>query len=89
MNKRTFFLSLLAVISLIVAIATFLWIRKIDKQLQEPTTIHLQADVPTVSGDVELGHDELQAGFDGLLSDEGVAELYAGEENYGFTGMAE
>lgn len=70
------------------AVATLIWARTIDQQLQNPPLLQKE-DVHAFSGQ-ELETPEQESGllvsnFEGILSQEQLAELYEGEQDFGFT----
>lgn len=87
LTKRQLILILIAVLAVIAAGATLFYMKKIDQMLQNPMpwAVELPTEITTPTNNEGIPLDPLQEDFDNLLSGESIAEMYEGEENYGFT----
>ncbi len=91
LTKRQLILILIAVLAVIAAGATLFYMKKIDQMLQNPMpwAVELPTEIETPTSNEEIPLDPLQEDFDNLLSGESIAEMYEGEENYGFTAIGD
>ena len=92
-KMRIFFLVLLAIACIAMAIFVVLWTKKLDKMMDEelnPTVVEpvqeQQQVTPVVNTDTV---DALQQSFDSLLSWESIEELYEWETGFWFIGSVE
>lgn len=86
LTKRQLLLLIFAILAVLLAAGTLLWMRSLEKQMQQPMgeTFELPAQTQAPEAETPSSSDPLQSEFDAMLSGEAVAEMYEGMD-YGFT----
>lgn len=91
LTYRQRILILLTWLAVIGAIATLIWAKNIDQQLQNPPLLQNQASSSLSGTQIQKAEETgmLVSNFEGILSQDQIAELYEGEQDFWFTSSIE